>query len=392
MMMEAAGGSPQTSPQMSQTASWRLRVNELRDSKQVRDVLKPGEFSGEHGDFPEFYEALSSFLATWQMDTLLKYAATREYPITIAEQCPEAREIGIVLYQLLRSLCKGTAKTMVRGITDSNSWEAIRVLYRYYVPDVGDRHVSVLQGLLNPTHWHEMPLHRFWASFVQWENDIVQYEHAAQDVVTSATRIAVVKKHVPEELKTPLQLADIGKDFVKCKDKLQSLVSSLISYDAAGVPVPRDELDDDPTPMEADALVKGKGKGKGKAKRKPAAQQQTLPQAPAWPSNNNCFRCNQPGHRAAECTEPLATDSYPGRCDFCEQYGHRQRQCSLWRKHKVMALKQVKRQGGEPSGAASGSADVTSFLEEDVSELIRSGLVSCDNTDEEAALYEYLLT
>ena len=108
------------------------------------------------------------------------------------------------------------AKTITRSVDDFNGWEAYRRIHKYYIPDVGDRHVSVLQGLLNPSYWAKVPVQRFWAAFMQWENAVAKYERDARDMVTPVTRVAVVKKHAPAEVRSALCLADVGKDYVKC--------------------------------------------------------------------------------------------------------------------------------------------------------------------------------
>ena len=69
--------------QTGETASSGQRPNpfqpavarDMRESKQIRDMLKPEAFSGKPEDFPEFEESLVSFMATWGMETLLEHAA-----------------------------------------------------------------------------------------------------------------------------------------------------------------------------------------------------------------------------------------------------------------------------------------------------------------------------
>ena len=320
-------------------------ATEMRESRQVREILKPEPFSGQHADFSEFEEGMRSFMATWNMEGLLRHAGDRATPIALVEQSSTVREIGTVIYQVLRKLCHGDAKATVRQVQDSNGWEAWRLLHQQFVPDTGDRHISVLQGLLNPSNWSDTPLHKFWAVYTQWKHDVAQYEHDAQDQVTGATRVAVVKKFAPQPVRQALYLADVGKDFAKLNDKMRCVVDSLISYDASGVPIPDEEREDDASaPMEVGALGKGKGTGKSKfgGKGKPSAWPAARPtDAPS--GSFLCFRCNQPGHRAAECTQPLAPGQDAGRCDFCEQYGHRQKNCQYWKKYHDITMKQVRR-------------------------------------------------
>ena len=88
--------------------------------------------------------------------------------------------------------------------------------------------------------------------------------------MTSATRVAVVRKHAPEQVRSALCLADVGKDYAKCRDELGHLINSIIQYDASGVPNPEssdEELEEKgasssaaSVPMEIDALIKGRRK------------------------------------------------------------------------------------------------------------------------------------
>eukprot|EP00931_Biecheleriopsis_adriatica_P111794 TRINITY_DN8625_c0_g1_i1.p1 TRINITY_DN8625_c0_g1~~TRINITY_DN8625_c0_g1_i1.p1 ORF type:complete len:548 (+),score=108.98 TRINITY_DN8625_c0_g1_i1:38-1681(+) len=329
---------------------------QMRESRQVREVIKPEEFLGAHEGFLDFYESMVNFMATWKMEHLVKAAVARETEITLPEQSQDIREVGVLLYQMMSGLCKGTAKTIVRSVPDCNGWEAIRRVYCYYVPDVGDRHISVLQGLLSPTQWRSVPLHRFWTMFLQWEHDVEQYEHDAQDSITSATRVAVVKKFAPRKLVAKLQLSDIGKDYVKCRDKLQQCLGSVIKYDASGVPCEDEEEEDSgspASPMEVDCAEKGKGKKGKKGKKSRATSSAGQSQSTPY----SCFRCGRSGHFASSCTEPWAPGESAVTCDFCEQFGHRQKQCPLWQKYKKMAMAQVKLKPKAPQQAALLASD-----------------------------------
>ena len=348
--------------QTGETASSGQRPNpfqpavarDMRESKQIRDMLKPEAFSGKPEDFPEFEESLVSFMATWGMETLLEHAATRGTCITLEEQCPSVREVGLILYQLLRKLCEGDSRSIVRLVNNMNGWEAWRLLKKQYAPDSGDRHVSILQGLLNPKHWKLTPLHKFWPLYTQWKHDVNTYEHDAQDQVTEATKVAVVKKFAPAAVQKLLRLTEVGKDFAKLDDKVQSILSTLITYNAFGIPIPASEDEDDSpqttTPMAVDALMKGKGKGKAKFTTPGGLQ-------PGTESNIECFRCHERGHIAADCKKNPSQSEHSGRCDFCEQFGHRQRQCPLWQKHNKIAMAQLKRQGSSAVVSADDQAD-----------------------------------
>lgn len=49
--------------------------------------------------------------------------------------------------------------------------------------------------------------------------------------------------------------------------------------------------------------------------------------------NNNCFNCQQPGHRSADCSEPRKPrDGAPRNCYNCQQPGHQSRDCPEERK------------------------------------------------------------
>uniref|UniRef100_A0A1I7TCE4 RNA helicase n=1 Tax=Caenorhabditis tropicalis TaxID=1561998 RepID=A0A1I7TCE4_9PELO len=67
--------------------------------------------------------------------------------------------------------------------------------------------------------------------------------------------------------------------------------------------------------------------------------------------NNNCFNCQQPGHRSNECTEPRKPrdGGGPKNCYNCQQPGHTSRECTEERKPRES------RSGGFGGGFGGGS-------------------------------------
>ena len=96
ILMMIAEGSPLSTPQLTAetnaTSLPRRNMSlggTMRESKQVRENLKPESFTRKHGDCPDFNESLMSFMSTCNMQGLLQNAATCDRDITVQEQSTE---------------------------------------------------------------------------------------------------------------------------------------------------------------------------------------------------------------------------------------------------------------------------------------------------------------
>lgn len=67
---------------------------------------------------------------------------------------------------------------------------------------------------------------------------------------------------------------------------------------------------------------------------------------------NGCFRCGQPGHRVAECTQPETLT-----CHNCNQVGHKQRNCPQARQAGRSGSGERQRTVSARQGSRSGSAE-----------------------------------
>ncbi|CAE7463946.1 unnamed protein product [Symbiodinium microadriaticum] len=130
--------------------------------------------------------------------------------------------------------------------------QAWKALVDTYQPDLGGRHTSMLMGIISPS-WETVTEGDFLEALENWEVLVRRYQDQATDVVSNATKIAVLMKYSPPSLRGALRTS------ASIVDWLQSGVfPTAASHGAAHQGA---------TPMDVGAIGHDK-KGAGKDKRK----------------------------------------------------------------------------------------------------------------------------
>ena len=205
------------------------------------------------------------------------------------------------------------------------------------MPTSRGRHTSMLMGIISP-NWEKSTEATFLEDLENWEVLVRRYQDQAADVVTSATKIAVLMKYAPTSLRNALRTnsTNMGTDYEKVKKFIRDWLQSGASYGSsgetkglAGLPGQGQGL----APMDVGAVDYGKGKGKpkgekGKSKGSKKGDKGGKPGSPGKP----------------------AAGTFQGECGFCEKWGHKRKDC--WAK----AAKEKGGGKGKPGGGKTTAA------------------------------------
>ena len=344
MATDAVGSQP---PPQS-TAEEAQDVFKLVD---FRSLLQPKPFTGQRKDFASFRRDLENSLIPLGIDHYLRAAVNEPQAPPLSIMTAQQRQLARLLYSILAALVRGTgeAELMVESVSDKNGFAAWRRLV-HGLEDVHsiDRQTAVYAGLLNP-HWVDSEWERQWLS---WEVALSRYTLDTGKQVDDHTKAATVLRCAPKRIKDFIRICprELTSSYSTLRDALINYLAKEKEYDLTG---DRRSMDEEAAPPRPDASGsiaildttpngKGKAKGKGKGKldqqmndlrRQLAQLQEQLQQllvrqgppgfstsvssmpphstayakakAFAAPSQMLCFRCNQPGHRAAECLADL---------------------------------------------------------------------------------------
>ena len=257
--------------------------------------------------------------------------------LAMAKLSEQGRIHARTLYHILAQSMEGKALSILMNVEKLNGFEGWKALVDAYQPDLGGRHTSMLMGIISP-NWEKSTEATFLEDLENWEVLVRRYQDQATDVVTSATKIAVLMKYAPTPLRNALRTnsTNMGTDYEKVKKFIRDWLQSGASYGSsgetkglAGLPGQGQGL----APMDVGAVDYGKGKGKpkgekGKSKGSKKGDKGGKPGSPGKP----------------------AAGTFQGECGFCEKWGHKRKDC--WAK----AAKEKGGGKGKPGGGKTTAA------------------------------------
>eukprot|EP00971_Amphidinium_carterae_P338260 6475513-Amphidinium_carterae.1 len=288
-------------------AAGRPPSSRMMDTK----LGKPPEFHGQIEKWEEFSFKLESFLSAMDpaMGTLLQSVrgdVERERPLS--GQSDRDKELSTQMYFALVMVCKDCALNVVRLSERNNGVEAYRLLLRRYDPRTRTRGLTRLSKIINPQWPADGGL---LDAIISWEKEIKDYEALTRDNLSDAMKCAVLTEHAPEHVKTYLLLnAGVDLDFARLRLVLEGYLQA--------------RQQDDPKPMEVDAITKGKSKGKGDGKR--GGKPWTYKGDGKGKSKDKGKYQGSP-QGASQGGAPPSTAEFPGYCRKCGKWGHKAALC-----------------------------------------------------------------
>ena len=168
------------------------------------------------------------------------------------------------LYAMLSVLIKGRGFLLVKSISNSNGYEALRQLIALYAPQSKARSLGILTALTQVAAFKTSEA--LMPQVLDLERVFSEYETSSQQLLQEELKTALLVRCLPNNIKNQLNAAlpeDASyaqvRETVFRIERQQFKWQGVAYFNVANTP--------EPVPMEIDAVTKGgQGKGKGKGK------------------------------------------------------------------------------------------------------------------------------
>ncbi|CAK0836500.1 unnamed protein product, partial [Prorocentrum cordatum] len=314
------------------------RLESIVDTKILSRI---GVFSGSDEEWRQWFFVFESTAGLVDLEQIMTHCEnTDETELGWATQ-PERVQLRMkVLYHLLIATTRGKALTILQMVPKNNGAIGWKRLKDECEPKSGGRLTAMLMGVIKP-EW-ETAIRggiRMWeAAWKEWEKSVSLYEAQSLERVTEGTRIAVVVRWAPEDVKAVVRqaLGAIGQDYNKLAKVVTDYIASGKVYETTGAP--HGIQHDGPMPMDV-GMVNENGdvggifkppKGYGKQSRKDAGKGGAANQTKGkgkdakggkgGKEKKKCDKCGKPGHEATDCRSRI-------KCDKCGKMGHKTSEC-----------------------------------------------------------------
>ena len=171
------------------------------------------------------------------------------------------------LYSMLSMLMKNRPLRLVRGVQEQNGFEAWRVLMKDMQPSTRQRSLALVQAL-NKVKFDSSK--SVTEQLPQFETMVREYERVSQTTYHEDLKVAAILTALPSALRTSLQMVisdSTTYEDIKSKIELYEQVTTQWSSESALQMPLKSSMDDEPTPMEVDAVWAKERKAKAKMAR-----------------------------------------------------------------------------------------------------------------------------
>ena len=272
-----------------------LNIKFLRD---LRSLGEPPTFDGTDAEYQDFRLSIRIHMSlvspVWQQ--MLDKCEIEKNPISlqaVKALGEEYANCSTQIYYSLALITKGSVKTVVRSVEETNGAVAWRFIHSRYAPDTQNRQFASMQKIIAPAKpWGEHP-GGFEPDLRAWELDVGEWERVSGTSLADAVKYTVMMNMTPSHLRNNLHLGTYANS-TALRNALLQWCHSTHNFGASG---DNSQNATDPDRMEVDSLRKGKSKGKGK-------RHQSKGFRPGDVDANTCVNCGKSGHWAKDCRRP----------------------------------------------------------------------------------------
>ena len=114
---------------------------------------KPPSFDGNDAEYQDLRFRIHMSLVKTVPQQLVERCEVERNPISLAAVqalCDALWKWCMQMYHSLASITKGSVRTLVRSVEESNGAEAWRLIHSRYAPDTQNRQYSLMQKIMMP--------------------------------------------------------------------------------------------------------------------------------------------------------------------------------------------------------------------------------------------------
>ena len=202
-----AAGSQQPNGAGNPAPNLGLRVNDL-----IKGLNRVTVFSGDSKEFVEWEYAFTSYIRLYS-EELYALMISNQGKITAVDEDieleDEERRMSAVLHHVLVMVLKKHPLQLVRAAGPGRGIEGWRSVRCHYRPRDALRHVSMLQGILEP-QWSGGET-TFGERILDWERAIAEYEGESGSTLDDAVKAAVMVKYAPASIKEHIHMSGLSR-------------------------------------------------------------------------------------------------------------------------------------------------------------------------------------
>ena len=193
------------------------------------------------------------------------------------------------MYYALALITRGSVRTLIRSVEETNGAEAWRLIHSRYAPDTQNRQYALMQKIMMPAKPWCDHAEGFESGLRSWEQDVGEWD---------AVKYTVMMNMAPLFLRNSLQLGTYASSTALRAALLQWCYSSR-NFGANPTASSGNGTSADDDRMQVDSFKKGKRKGKGNQHQRGNRTTNT-----SSTEIDTCKNCGKAGHWAKDCWNP----------------------------------------------------------------------------------------
>ena len=283
-------------------------MTESLDAELLRDLRglgKPPSFDGNDAECQDFrfsFRIHMSLVSTVSQPLMDKCKVERNPISLVAVKALGDAHLKCCIqmyYSLALIITKGSVRTLVRSVEESNGAEAWRLRNSRYAPETQNRQYALMQKIMLPAKLWCDHAEGFESGLTAWELDVGEWERSSGTALTVAVKETVMKNMAPIFLGISLQFGTYANSAALRTALLQWCYSSR-NFGANPTVSAGNGTSADDDRMQVDSLKKGKGKGKGKHQNQ-KGNRTTSTTNTSSTDINTCKNRGRTGHWAKDC-------------------------------------------------------------------------------------------